>query len=104
MAAVKETKGKMRYSLLPPEAIEMACRGFEAGLAGGHHEENDWRNGLEWSKWLDAMMRHVEAFRRGEDIDHSDGKHHWEGVLATAMIIAAHIKSGLGKDDRVKSK
>lgn len=98
--AMKDTKGKLAYSLLPPEALAMAVRGFAAGLQDGHHTKNDWRRGAPWMCWYDAMMRHLELWRAGEDIDPTDGKHHLEGVLASVMILAAHIASNLGTDDR----
>ena len=48
-------------------------------------------------------MRHLNAWRAGQDNDPESGLSHIDHVLANAAMLAAHIEEGLGNDNRRKS-
>lgn len=77
-----------RYGLIPPEALAEVARVYGYG-ASKYEEDNNWRRGYSWSLSLDALFRHVEAFRRGESYDPESGLHHLahaEFHLNTLMV------------------
>lgn len=39
------------------------------GKGARKYAENQWRNGYEWSKSYQALLRHLIAFWNGEDFD-----------------------------------
>lgn len=80
----KEKKGKLRYDLLPPEVIEDVV----AILGKGAIKYSDWN-------WLDndkndhyaALMRHLQAWKKGEMIDDESGLPHTAHVICNAIFL-----------------
>ena len=74
-SGLKYDAGKPRYSLIPPEAM----RGVAEVLTFGaeKYEPNSWQK-VEHAeeRYLDALMRHIEAYRSGEQLDPESGLHH----------------------------
>ncbi len=77
--AKRDNKGKLRYDLLPPEAIEVIVKIYTNG-AKKHSEfdadgnmtfdaSNNWRKGQKWMDAIASVKRHIAAFERGEDYD-----------------------------------
>lgn len=69
-------KGKKpeRYSLIPAEALAEVARVY--GFGAEKYDDNNWRKGYAWSLSLDALQRHIEAFRMGESFDPESNLHH----------------------------
>lgn len=72
---LKFDENKIRYSLVPPLGIQQIASimtfGAEKYLP---HSWQNVENGQE--RYLDGLMRHVEAFRLGEDLDDDTKMHH----------------------------
>jgi hypothetical protein len=66
--------GKLRYDLVPPYAFEQLVRVFTMGAA--KYEDNNYRRGLVWSRVYAAIQRHLELWRKGEDVDQESGVSH----------------------------
>jgi hypothetical protein len=62
------------YALLPSEALDEIARVYAFGAE--KYAAHNWRKGYEWSKSFSAMMRHLWAFWRGEDLDPESGLSH----------------------------
>jgi len=62
------------YALLPSEALDEIARVYDFGA--NKYAAHNWRKGYEWSKSFSAMMRHLWAFWRGEDLDPESGLSH----------------------------
>lgn len=72
---VKLDSGKPRYSLMPPIALELIVKVLTFGAE--KYSPNNWKyvdNAEE--RYLDATMRHIEAYRRGEFLDAESGLPH----------------------------
>lgn len=85
-AGVKLDTGKVRYDLIPPEAM----KGLAEILTFGAEKyiENGWQTVPEAKKrYIGALMRHLEAYRSGELIDPESGKPHIYHVLCNAAFI-----------------
>ena len=83
----KDDKGKLRYSLIPPDALAWIARVLTDGAAKyGAHNWRKVRNRRE--RYTDAMIRHVEAFRSGNWLDES-GAPHLAHVATNAIFLLA---------------
>jgi hypothetical protein len=77
MAAGKATKddwGKPRYSLIPPHPLKVLAEIYTMGAR--KYSDDNWLNGMDWKRVLDAVYRHLEAFKGGEDNDPESGLPH----------------------------
>ncbi len=93
--------GKRRMSLISPWALE----GLADVLTFGEKKYAawNWAKGLEWSKTLDSLERHLTAFKRGEDVDPESGLPHIDHVLTNCMFLSHMFRLGptyKGLDDR----
>lgn len=94
-----ETKrAKRRWSLLP-EAIKYVVDVFEIGAR--KYGDYAWRDKpMTYLQCYDAMMRHLQSWRRGEDIDRENGQHHADAVAFYALVIREYYNMQIGVDDR----
>lgn len=86
----KYDQGKLQYTLVPPYALQEVARNLTEGLKK-YKERNNWQKveGAE-QRYMDALMRHFEAIRRGEiyDVDSSDPTiSHMSAVAVNAMFL-----------------
>lgn len=81
----KDDTGKLRYSLIPPYALEQVAKCLTLGA--NKYAPNNWKyveGGKE--RYLDALMRHAEAYRKGEILD-ADGNDHRAAIVVNAMFL-----------------
>jgi len=66
----KHDSNKPRFSLVPQEALDELIKALEYGAQKYDEDPQDpnWAKG-ETPRYLDAAMRHIMAYRRGEIID-----------------------------------
>jgi len=95
---VKHDGDKSRLDLIPPEFVELLGRSFMHGAK--KYSDHNWRKGAEWSRYYGALLRHLNAWNAGEDIDADSGLPHLANAGACIAILAASQASGLGVDDR----
>lgn len=84
---ITEKKQKLRYSLIPPEVIELLAQVFDYG-AKKHGSDSGWKD-LDPQLYEDALMRHLIKIRKGERVDES-GFPHWAHVLCNAAMCLWH--------------
>lgn len=98
---VKFDGDKLRYDLLSPYALEEVVKVYTFG-AKKYYDRN-WEKGLNYNRLLASMFRHIEAFRKGEDIDQDSNCHHMASVCFNAMAILHFWKTQTNNtlDDRV---
>ena len=96
--AMKHDDGKLQYSLLIDEFIDELT---EVRMMGSQkYEKWDWMNGLEYSRYMDAIRRHLRAFNIGEDEDRESGLSHLAHIACSCMFLYTFQKTGKGTDDR----
>jgi len=83
---LKYDDGKLRYSLVPP----IAMKGLAEVLTFGakKYAPNSWQtvpNGQE--RYLDALYRHLEAYRAGEKIDSDSGLSHLSHAISNVAFL-----------------
>ena len=103
--ATKHDQEKNRLELIPASGIEAAGRAFTYGANKyKEHGDHNWANGFKWDRIIGSTLRHINAFRSGQDIDEESGLSHIDHAVASIMMLAAHIEEGLGEDNRRKVK
>lgn len=97
-------KGKKlaRFSLIPAEALWEVAEHY--GKGAEKYDDHNWRKGYDWSLSMDALERHWNLFRQGQDIDEETGSHHLCGVVFHALSLMTFGKEHPEFDDRFKSQ
>lgn len=90
MSADKKDSGKPQLSLIPREALEEMARGFEYGAK--KYARYNFEKGFEWSRPLDAALRHLSAMAAGELIDSESGNTHLAHALCSLAMLAHSVK------------
>ncbi len=84
-AGKKNDVSKLRYDLIPNEQLMELARVYTIGA--GKYGDKNYRKGILWHRIYAAMMRHLEAWRRGEQLDPEDGQHHLASVAWGAFTL-----------------
>lgn len=82
---LKFDQGKPRYSLVPAYALEAVAQVLTFGAE--KYAAESWREITDTDRYLDALMRHVEAIRKGEIYDQESGLQHMAHVATNAMFL-----------------
>lgn len=81
------------------EAIEQLAIAMEYGEAKPEYGRNNWKNGMEWSRYLDAAMRHGLKILAGEAIDPDSGNRHVAHMLGSIHMLIGNMALGVGTND-----
>jgi hypothetical protein len=94
----KADSGKPRWSLLPWDVLlgVVHVLGFGADRYGA----DNWANGADWSRYWNAVQRHLTAFWMGERCDPESGRSHLLHAICGLLFLAAYEMRGIGRDDR----
>lgn len=96
--ALKYDTGKPQLSLVSYESLSGEARAMEYGLR--KYSRNNYKQGMEWSRLLDASMRHITKYAGGTDIDSESGLNHLYHAKACLGMLIFYIENNLGVDDR----
>lgn len=89
---------RARYDLIPVGPLRRLAEHF--GYGATKYADRNWERGYKWSLSYAALMRHLQAFWGGEDIDADSGSEHITAVIWHAMALSEYANRGLGTDDR----
>lgn len=90
---------KVPLHLVPPSATHYLALAFKDGAA--KYGPYNWREkGVSSSVYIAAAMRHLDAFRDGEDLSPDAKVHHLGHVMACCAIILDAQSVGKLNDDR----
>ena len=102
LKAVKHDQDKLRFDLLPPDALASIVAVLTYGAK--KYDDRNWEKGLPWGRLFGAIQRHLWAFWGGEDVDSKSdggsGLHHLAHAACGLMMLLEHTIKGLGEDDR----
>ncbi|KKL87561.1 hypothetical protein LCGC14_1933480 [marine sediment metagenome] len=96
--ARKNDGEKLRYDLVPADALEQLAGVFTLGA--GKYGDRNWEKGFAFTRVYAAMMRHLQAWYLGEDYDQDDGQHHLAAVAWGAFVLIHFQMNGPVMDDR----
>src|SRR6185312_9217200 len=98
---VKYDGGKIRYDLIPPEALEELAKVYTFGA--NKYADRNWEKGISFSRVFGAMMRHSWAWFRGQDNDDEHKLNHLSSVAWCAFALMTYQRRKMNSfDDRVK--
>lgn len=97
--ATKRDFLKLRYDLLPPEALQEVVEVLSFGAA--KYGDRNWEKGLPYSRYFGAAMRHLWAWWRGEDLDPESGLSHLAHAGCCVLFLLTYELRGMKTlDDR----
>ncbi len=99
--ALKLDSDKVPLELLPFESL------IEVGkvLAFGAQKYGryNWRQGMEWTRLVGGILRHLFAWMQGEDRDPESGLSHLAHAGCGILFLLAYEIKSIGTDDRCVS-
>lgn len=98
MGGTKFDSGKPRMELIPAEAVEEIAEVFTFGAK--KYGDHNFKKGITYGRLLGALLRHVFAFVRGEDLDPETGKSHIAHAGCCCMMLLYMIEHYPDLDDR----
>lgn len=81
---MKQHKGKTNWNLLPLEVIEQIVKVLDYGAV--KYAPFSWQN-EPVELWYSAMMRHIVAWKKGEQLDSETQLHHLVHAMCNLMFI-----------------
>lgn len=81
----KNDAGKLRYDLLPGDALAELVRVYTIGAK--KYADRNWEQGIAYGRIFAAMNRHAWAWWGGEQLDPVDGQHHLSSVAWCALAL-----------------
>jgi NTP pyrophosphatase (non-canonical NTP hydrolase) len=99
--AYKFDTHKPRLTLVDPNFIEMIA----GALGEGERKYSGpaWKQGLKFSRILDAARRHTAAIEKGEDIDPDSGYPH-SAHVACCMMMYEYLRSNWNGDEELDDR
>lgn len=94
----KADEGKPRWSLIPWDSLLGILQVMEFGA--DKYGADNWVQGADWSRYFDAMQRHLLAWWMGEKADPETGRSHLHHAGCCLLFLIAYEMRGIGKDDR----
>lgn len=82
--------GKTRHDLAPAFAQEQYAKVLTRGA--NKYGDRNWEKGMQWSKVLESLKRHVLAWELGEDYDQETGEYHMAHVMCNAAFLTEYYK------------
>ena len=83
----KDDQTKPRYDLLPPEPLAAVVRVLTFGAA--KYGDENWRQVPNAGRrYYSACLRHLEAWRQGEEFDHDTGESHLAHATCCLLFLA----------------
>lgn len=83
----KHDENKIRYDLLPPEALVYAALAFTYGAK--KYGDRNWENGISVSRLYRATFSHLFKWFIGIDNDEESGLPHLAHAMASLMMLVA---------------
>lgn len=93
---MKESEGlkydgqKLRVDLIDPWALEAIAKGLTYGAE--KYGENNWLEGIQFSRVYGALLRHLIAWYLGEEMDEESGNHHFDHAGCMWMMLNRYAK------------
>lgn len=99
-SGVKFDNGKPRTDLVPPEAVLGLADLYRMGAE--KYADRNWEKGMNYTRLIGAMERHMLAYKSGENYAPDDKQHHMLSVAWCAFALFTYDCRGMAPewDDR----
>lgn len=98
----KDDADKPRYDLIPPEALDGLTKVLTFGAQ--KYSDRNWEAGMRWGRVFAALMRHLWAWWRREELDLETGLSHLHHAACCIAFLQTYAARQIGQDDRPKEK
>lgn len=102
MEAKKNDQTKAQLSLIPLSALEAEAAAFTYGAE--KYGRYNYTAGFTYSRLIDAALRHILAFNKGEDLDPESGLSHLGHARASLSMLIECMNLGTATDNRFKKE
>ena len=100
---IKFDGGKLRWDLMPEPALEEILKVLMSGAINyGDWNWLDNHEDVKWSRYLNALERHLKAFKQGRDFDIESGYPELAHLACNALFLISYFIDKRGIDDRRK--
>lgn len=89
----KDDQEKLRYDLIPPEALEALADVLTYGAA--KYAPRNWEKGVASWRVFGALMRHLWKWWGGETIDPESGKPHLSHAITNIAFLIAYERRAM---------
>jgi hypothetical protein len=99
---LRYNKGKLRYDLVPPDAIHEIVKVYTFGAE--KYAPRNWEKGMPWMEVLACLKRHIAAWEMGNKIDDESKLPHLALACWNAIALLTYELRDIGTDDRPLKK
>jgi hypothetical protein len=85
--------------MIPRTALEQEANIFYFGAK--KYGRDNYKNGMKWTRLVDACLRHVIAFADGENTDPESGQSHLAHARCCLAMLLYYENKQVGEDDRL---
>ena len=99
LGGVKKDEGKLRWSLLPWDAVQEVVKVLMFGAK--KYDDRNWEKGMDWDRLFDADMRHKIDWWQYRETNASDSNiKHLAHMACDILFLLAYELRNIGKDTR----
>ena len=80
--------GKLRYDLIPPEALEGVAKVLTFGAS--KYDDRNWEKGISYGRLFGSTMRHLWAWWRNEENDSESGLSHLDHAACCIFFLRTY--------------
>lgn len=81
----KDDTDKLLYNLLPSKELEQVVEVLTKGAK--KYGVDNWKKCNDITRYINALYRHLEAYRQGEMLDKDDNLHHLAHLACNALFL-----------------
>ena len=96
--AERHNVGKLEWCLLPMSTVAEIVKVLMFGAR--KYSPDNWKLGNPWTDTYNSLVRHLNAWREGEDRDPDSGCLHLGHIGCNVVFLTYYYLNGLGTDDR----
>lgn len=95
--------GKPPLANLPTAGLRAVAKVQQYGHKK-YGDFNNYRKGMEVSRQVSCILRHLYAYMDGEDLDPESGEPHLGHACCRTMFLLQNLNDGVAIDDRFKKQ
>jgi len=95
-------KPELSYVLTYPRALESLAAVNTYGAT--KYARGNYLRGSNWTQYVDSLLRHLNAFYSGEDVDPESEQAHVGHIMFNAAMLAEMYHTRKDLDDRLNSQ
>lgn len=98
----KDDGKKLRMHLLPVDPVLDIVKVLEFGAK--KYAPNAWREGVAWTRIMDAAERHLASWKKGDDYDKESGLNHLAHAACNIIFLLEYERTSTRLDDRYRAE